>query len=203
MSRLLNPSSSGPSKPPLGAASWTISGVQYDHAAMQFWSALLDEVAEDFPEAGKISLEGHCDDLLVPEMLDPSALFTEELESLQIDEHMDETLREVAQELELIGPPSMVHATVWAKDLEVCSRDLPPDVIDAELLPIFLVWPLEWAGLSEFGWNRGQVSGRFSARDEARNYVYDVDFTLENNHVREGLFHRTMKLTFQRRSEAA
>ncbi len=199
MSRLLSTPTSGFSQAPLGSAAWTVSGVSYDHAAMKFWSALLDEVIEDFPEADGLSVDGYCDDLLVPDMLDPTGLFTEELELLQDDEEMDETLQEVAQELELIGPPPVVHATVLAKGLQRCSRELPPDVIDAELLPIFLVWPLEWGGLSDFCWNRREVSGCFSARDSARGFDYDVQFTLENRHVREGLFHRTLALLFKRR----
>ena len=202
MSRMLSTTPSGTSTNPLGASSWTVSGVQYDHAATKFWSALIDEVAEDFPEADAVSVEGFCDDLLAPEMLDPTALFTEELESLENDEAMDETLQEVAQELELIGPPPMVHAVVWSKGRTLCSRDLPADVIDAELLPIFLVWPLEWAGLSEFGWNRKDVAGGFSAADDARGYRYEVQFTLTNSHVREGLFHRRMNLAIRRHSAA-
>lgn len=196
---MLNTSTSDSSLAPVGGAAWSISGVSYDHPAMKFWSVLFDEVAEDYPEADAFSVEGHCDDLLIPDMLDPSRLFTEELEALQDDEKMDHTLQEVTQELELIGPPPMVLATVWKGDAILCSQDLPPDVIDAELLPIFLVWPLEWANLTEYGWNRRQVEGRFTARDDARKWDYDVSFTLDNRHIREGLFHRIMKLSVRRR----
>jgi hypothetical protein len=177
--------------------------VDYDNSAVKFWSGLLDEVVEDFPGADSLTVEGPCDDLLVPDMLDPANLFTEELEELEDDDEMDETMQELTQELELIGPPPMVHASVMSGTRTVCSRDLPDDVIDAELLPIFLVWPLEWGGLSEFGWNRRQVSGQFTACDSTRRLTYEVRFALDNRHVREGLFHRKLAVWFERKAPAA
>lgn len=203
MTRLLSSAPAGSARAPVGASSWTVSGVDYDNSAVKFWSGLLDEVVEDFSGADAITVEGPCDDLLIPDMLDPANLFSEELEAMTDDESMDETMRELTQELELIGPPPMVHATVMAGTRTVCSRDLPDEVIDAELLPIFLVWPLEWAGLSEFGWNRRQVNGQFTACDPGRGLTYDVRFALDNQHVREGLFHRKLAVWFERKSPAA
>jgi len=202
MSRLLSESASGSFATPVGAASWTIAGAIFDNSAVKFWSGLLDEVAEDFPGANGLIVEGPCDDLLVPDMLNPVDLFQEDLDELEDDEEMDGTLEELAQELDLIGSPLPVQATVLDQSKILCTRELPDEVIDSELLPIFLVWPLEWAGLSEFGWNRRQVSSHFTARDDVRGLTYAVRFTLDNRHVREGLFHRKMALWFERAATA-
>lgn len=198
MSRLLTTVPSDSTRTPVGSSQWTIDGSVYDSAAVKFWSGLLDEVCEDFTAADGLKIDCFCDDFLVPEMLDPTGLFTAELESLEGDDEMDETIRELAQELELIGPTPPIHVDVLSGSDVVCSRDLPEEVIDADVLPIFLVWPLEWGGLSEFGWNRRQVSGAFTAWDAERNWRYAVRFSLENTHVREGLFHRTMTLAVKR-----
>lgn len=198
MSRILSEPVAG--QVPVGSISWSVAGAVYDNSAVKFWSALLDEVAEDFSGADGFSLEGSCDDFLVPEMLEPAALFTEELESLEDEDEMDATLQELAQEMDILGPPPLVQARVFAGDETLCGRDLPEEVIDSELLPLFLVWPLEWAGLSEFGWNRRDVEGDFTALDAARGWTYEVRFRLENEHVREGLFHRRMTLRFKRQT---
>jgi hypothetical protein len=198
MSRILSAPAAG--QVPVGSVSWTVSGALYDNAAVKFWSALLDEVAEDFAGADAFSLEGSCDDFLVPEMLEPAALFSEELDTLEDEEEMDATLQELAQELDLLGSPPLVKAKVFAGEQSLCSCDLPEEVIDSELLPLFLVWPLEWAGLSEFGWNRRDIHGGFTALDAARGLTYDVRFHLENAHIREGLFHRRMILRFARKA---
>ncbi len=203
MARLLSSSVSDSAPPSVGASAWSVEGVNYDNSAVKFWSGLLDEVVEDFPGADGLTVEGPCDDLLVPDMLDPANLFLEELEALEDDEEMDETMQDLTQELELIGPPPMVRAAVMAGTRTVCSRDLPEEAIDAELLPIFLVWPLEWARLSEFGWNRSQVNGQFTACDSARGLTYEIRFALDNRHIREGLFHRTFSVNFQRKPPAA
>ncbi len=200
MSRLLSESTPGSCAVPVGAASWSIDGAVYDNSAVKFWSGLLDEVTEDFPGANGLIVEGPCDDLLVPDLLNPVGLFEDELADLEDDDDIDGTMGELAQELELIGPPLPVRATVLDDAKILYTRELPDEVIDSELLPIFLVWPLEWAGLSEFGWNRRQVSGRFTARDETRGLTYTVRFALDNRHVREGLFHRKMTVQFDRAS---
>jgi hypothetical protein len=198
MSRLLSTVPADSPRTPVGSAQWKIDGSVYDNTAVKFWSGLLDEVCEDFTAADGLNIDCFCDDFLVPDMLDPTGLFTAELESLEDDEEMDETIRELAQELELIGPTPPIHVEVLSGGAVVCRRDLPEDIIDADVLPVFLVWPLEWAGLSEFGWNRHQVNGSFTALDPERKWQYDVTFTLDNNHVREGLFHRKMTLGVKR-----
>ncbi len=202
MTRLLSSTASGESLAPVGASSWNVAGVNYDNSAVKFWSVLLDEVVEDFHGADGFTVEGACDDLLVPDMLDTARLFSEELASLEDDDEMDDTMQELTQELELIGPPPIVRASVTSGLRTVCSRELPEEVIDAELLPVFLVWPLEWAGLSEYGWNRHQVNGQFTASDSARGLTYTVRFSLDNHHVREGLFHRKLAVWFERKALA-
>lgn len=203
MSRLLTTVDPGTSPAPVGSAAWTIAGMEYDNSAVKFWSGLLDEVAEDFPGANGLTLLGVCDDLLAPAMLDPAGLFEDELNAMEDEDAIDGTMEELAQELEIIGPPSAVKATVLDGARTLCTRDLPEDVIDAELLPIFLVWPLEWARLSEFVWNHRQVNGRFSARDNARGLTYEVRFSLDNQHIREGLFIRQISVWFTRQAAVA
>ncbi len=203
MTRLLGTPDSESAAVPVGAAAWTVAGSVFNHSAVKFWSGLLDEAAEDFPGSDGVVVEGPCDELLVPDLLDPTDLFQKEMESLDSEDAIDGTMEELAQELEAIGPPLPVRATVLAGAQVVCARDLPDEAIDSELLPLFLVWPLEWGGLSEFGWNRSRVSGRFEARDTARGLTYAVRFRLENRHLHEGLFHRKLTMRFQREPSTA
>ena len=78
----------------------------------------------------------------------------------------------------------------------------PLDCADAELLPFLLVWLLEWANVPDAFWNREKVRGDFSAEDRDRRLQYLVAFELRSRHLSEGLYERTLTLSWAREGTA-
>ena len=84
------------------------------------------------------------------------------------------------------------------------SRDdvLPATFRDAEIFPFLIAWLLEWSGIPEFSWTDEKLAGDFLAEDWGRGLVYDVQFTLCEEHMSEGLLARTARIRFVRRPKA-
>jgi len=198
MARLLSDKPDNPSSAGIGADRWIVGGTEYSNAAAKFWSAVLDERQEDYPGADHVRLRASCGNFLHPDMLE----FRVEVDEAELDEKGLEALfQQAAAEWELLGPPPPVRVEVGKGDEQLTALDLPPDVMDADLFPHFLCWLLEWAGLSEFGWNRQEVEGSFTARDPDRRFRYTVRFRLSNRHVHEGLFDRAVTVWGERKRE--
>lgn len=196
MARLLSDRPDNPSSAGVGADRWIVQGTEYANAAAKFWSALLDEREEDYPAADRLYMRASCGNLLHPGLLD----FRVEVDEAVLDEKgLDALFQQAAAEWELVGPPPPVRVEVAQGEQKLAAMELPPDVMDAELFPHFLCWLLEWAGLSEFGWNRKAVEGSFFALDPDRGFCYQIRFHLSNCHIHEGLFDRTVTIWGERR----
>jgi len=198
MARLLSDKSDSPSSASIGSDRWVVGGTEYANAAAKFWSALLDEREEDYPAADRLRLSAMCGSLLHPGFLEFRVEVTEA--DLETDD-LRALFRQAEAEWELIGPPPPVGVEVRRGEERLAALELPPDVMDAELFPHFLCWLLEWAGLSEFGWNRKDVEGSFSAVDPDRRWRYVLRFHLHNRHVHEGLFERSVTVWAERKRD--
>jgi hypothetical protein len=202
MGRLL---SDGPGRKSGGrssASAWVVKRVRYANSAAKFWAALADEVSDDFPQCDSVRLRSLSGGALTPEMLTPEASLQESLEAMQ-GEDLDRAFRDALAQLEMIGPPPPVRVSVMSGERVMLDRELPLDVVDADLLPFVLVWLLEWSEISEFAWDSERIGGDFRAEDSARKLAYAVGFTLENRHVSEGLFERKITLRFHREAQPA
>ena len=197
MSRILGDGSGERPVKHFGTAGWIIRKLMYRNTAAKFWSALLDELLEDFPGCDGVRLSALCGGALVPALLNPEAALEETLNNLG-DADLKDAFRATLQDLELLGPPAAIAVVLFSGAEEIGTAELPLDCANAELLPFLLVWLLEWAGLSEFAWNRERVLGDIRADDPQRRLVYRIRFDLRNHHLSEGLFDRKALVRFQR-----
>lgn len=202
MGRLLSDTSGRKPNARSSSAAWFIKRVRYSNSAAKFWCALADELIDEFPQSDSIRLQSMSGGSLTPEMLTPEASLQENLEAMQ-GEDLDRAFHDALAQLEMIGPPPPVLASVMSADRSLIDRELPLDVVDADLLPFLLVWLLEWSEISEFAWDNPRISGEFRAEDPSRRLSYAVGYVLENRHVSEGLFERKVTLRFHRETRPA
>lgn len=193
MGKLLSEDSASPGGRRAGASGVRVESVAYRNSAARFWTSLLDEVVEDFPSCDALEIESVSGGLLSPVHLDPAAMLQRDMRGLE-GTKIDDLVRDVVAELEVLGPPAAVEARVFEGPRLVCARVLPYEVVDAELMPFLIVWLLEWARLAEFSWNGAEVRGLFVATDPERGLEYPVRYELRNTHLSEGLYRRVVRL---------
>ena len=184
----------------LGARSLVIRGMSFTNSAAKFWSALVEELALDYPAGEALVLDTLTDIILDRELLFPENSLQHELDKHQSLLNIEDALRETLSQFDLIGPPSSVHVRLLAGGHEIKTCDLPLDCVYAEIFPSLLVWLLEWSEIPHCLWNNDSLTGDFNARDRHRTIHYRLQFDLVNKHVSEGLYQRTLTLRYTRRT---
>jgi len=195
MRRLLagKPGDIRPDEP--GTDALFINGIRYANSAAKFWPVLIDEAVATFPECDSMELSASVDHELGREHLYPEIAFEKDLLRL-LARDTETEMRKIMAELEVLGPPSSVHVRLLLGEEEALSGELPPDCVDAEIFGFLVAWPLEWAGLPEWMWNRELAEGEFTAEDRDRRRRYDISFELACRHMSEGLYRRSMRVSY-------
>lgn len=170
-----------------------VRGVRYANTAAKFWPSLIDEVREDFPDCSIIELAASTSGELERENLFPEIAFEKDFYHL-LTADMQEEMRNILAELEIMGPPCSVQIRLLRGKKELLSSELPLDCIDAEIFPFLIVWLLEWAGIPEFQWNNEFLEGNITAEDKKRRLLFRISFSLNNRHLSEGLYQRSISL---------
>ncbi len=171
-----------------------INGVAYSNSAAKFWPALMDEARFLDPAIRKIAIRGTSAGEIERRQLFPGLLHEKEMEQL-LHGDLEKMMRQTAAELELTGPPPSVIIDLFTEsDVNILRTELPPDTIDADLLPFFLVWLLRWAAIDEAKWNNEFLEGSFKAEDKHNNKLYNFSFILHNRSLSEKMYDRTCTL---------
>lgn len=180
-----------------GASALVVRGVAFANTASKFWSCLMDEVAIASPPETVIELSAPSGGLLCADLLSPATLLQRDLDALD-PETMQYAYADGLAVLELMGPPAGVRLRLLASDHTRPLMDISLSYLDAEVFPFLLAWFLEWANLQDARWNDAVVRGDFHAEDPSRKVLYQVGFELNNRHMSEGLYQRTIQIRFQR-----
>lgn len=182
-----------------GAKLLSVRGRRFQNSAAKFWSALIDELAEDYTGCQRVTLEALNEGRLGPELLFPEIELERELNLLSIGaENVNETWQRALAEFELYGPPGSVALRIYPQSGEPMRLILPMDCVDAEIFLYLLAWLLEWSDLPPAGWNESKIKGAFSATDPVRRFKYSFDFEIEHKPLSEGLFLWRLDLKFER-----
>ena len=179
-----------------GAKALSIRGQRFNNSAAKFWSALIDELTEEYKGCRRVVLEALNEGNLNPELLFPERELEHELNLLSSGlEDVRAVWQKALEDFELYGPPGAVIMNIFSDSGEVRRVTLPMDCLDAEIFMYLLAWLLEWSDLPVSAWNEPAIKGSFSAADPLRGFKYDFNFTIEHAPLKEGLF--TWKLGFQ------
>ena len=174
-----------------GAVALFVNGERYANAAAKFWSSLIDEVSEDFPQCTSIEISAPSAGALEYDLLYPHRALEKDLDSL-VFTNLEDMMRETMAEIELLGPPSSVQIRLFNGQNEIYAGELPLDCVDAEIFPYLIVWPLVWADIPDNAWNNESLSGQIEAEDKRRHIIYTMSFVLTTKHLSEGLFRRSI-----------
>ena len=172
-----------------------VGGKPYSNAAAKFWMTFIDGVLDACPLCTLATISAPAASALKPDQLFPERELARQLESAAVVD-LDAALRETIAELELLGPPCAVRVRLYGKDSSVLIDNWPLDCLDAELLPYMVVWLLEWAGIPPALWNYENVTGELEGEDRSRFLTYSFSYNLHHRHVSEGLYERTLSLSF-------
>jgi len=184
-----------------GANLLVIHGRRFSNTAAKFWSALIDELAEDFGHCRKVALETANEGRLNPALLFPEFELERELNRGDLSlAGINEALQQALEDFELYGPPGAVSLRIYSARGERERLVFPMDCVDAEIFLHLLAWLLEWSELPLHCWNDPEIKGAFSADDPLRGFKYSFDFMIEHKPLSEGLLAWRLDLKFGRRS---
>ena len=182
-----------PSPPEPACDALIIGGVPYRHSAAKFWARLVDEALAVAPDCTRIELSVLTAERYDPIRLDPLAELQRDARELAAA-NLHDVIRDCVAQLNLYGPPPLVHVRVLADSTERMRTELPADCADAETFIYLASWLLEWARLPRDTWQNPLLDGQFVARDKRRRRVYHVRFDSRRDPVREGLYRVTLAL---------
>lgn len=191
MALLSNRQDRDPGAAGAGADFLMIGGERYGNSAAKFWSSLIDEICEDFPHCSSAELSAPVPGLLNRGHLFPEGALQNDLGRL-LTADFEAEMESALAEISLLGPPSSIRVRLLDDEGEVFSGEIPADCADADILPFFVTWLLEWAEVPESAWNDSEVAGCVKAEDIKRAVSYSIPFTLTNRHLSEGLWQRTI-----------
>jgi len=197
MAKLLSQDPAPENRAPASAPVYHIGDQICSNSAVRFWFGFVDELTEDFPQCDATLLTALSEGPLQRDQLRPQAGLERYLKEAPA-QNLEEMIRQTAVELELFGPPGSVSVELRHGDESLSRHVLPDECVDAEIFPYLLVWLLEWAGLEESWWNGERVVGVVDAVEPAYQRAYHLDFSLHNQHIREGLVRRAVALEFSR-----
>jgi len=175
-----------------GADALLIGGQQYTNSAAKFWASLIDEIGDSFPQCSLAELSAPVPGMLNRDHLFPETTFKNDLSRL-LTADFETEMQNALAEMALLGPPSSIRVRLLQDEEELFAGEIPADCADADILPFFVTWLLEWAEIPESEWNEDEVTGRVAAKDTRRSVDYSIPFTLTNRHLSEGLWQRTIK----------
>lgn len=201
MARLLHNDQNGAASGAYGAKTLHINGFPYENTAAKFWSCLLDEIADDYPNGMKVSLAATCGGQLVADLLIPEMILQRDMRKIETED-AQMVIDDAMEMLELIGPPSGVRLRLIPANASAAVREINLDDIDAEIMPFLFSWLLEWAKIPDSLWNRKTTSGKFQAEDRLRRFVYTVGFELRTQLLSEELYQREVVIQFERNKES-
>jgi len=182
-----------------GAKMLVVRGRRFKNSAAKFWSALVDELWEEYADCRRVTLEAMNEGHLDPELLFPEAGLERELNLLSENaDHINEIWRKALADFELYGPPGSVGMRIFSEAGQQKLLALPMDCVDAEIFLYLLAWFLEWGDLPLSAWHEPKIKGAFSAADPFRKFKYLFDFTIEHAPASEGLFAWRLDLKFGR-----
>ena len=107
---------------------------------------------------------------------------------------MDEVMKDIVAELELLGPPVAVHARLFKGKEHIFSQDLPLDSVDSETFSYLVAWQLQWSRIPPDKWNEPSLSGSIRGEDSQRGLIYQMTFSLTTKHMSEGLYNRSLSV---------
>jgi len=187
------------SSPCFGAKALSVRGRRFNNSAAKFWSALIDELLEEYAGCQHVALEAMNEGRLDPELLFPELELQRELQRSDLSaKGINEAWQQALADFELYGPPGSVGLRVYSPSGEKARLTLPMDCVDAEIFLYLLVWLLEWSDLPLSAWNEPKIKGAFSAADPVRKFKYLFDFVIEHKPLSEGLFAWRLDLKFER-----
>ena len=176
-----------------------VHGRRFRNSAAKFWSALIDELLENYPECRRIALEALNEGRLDPDLLSPETELERELNRNDLSMNgAGEAWRQALADFEIYGPPGSVGLRIYSRAGKQTRLSLPMDCVDAEIFLYLLAWLMEWADLPPNTWNDLEVKCSFAALDPVRKYNYLFDFTVGHKFLSEGLFSWRLDLGFER-----
>jgi len=182
-----------------GASLLVVRGRSFSNSAAKFWSTLIDELREDHAECKAIVLEAANEGKLDPALLFPELELQRELDRENFSAAgLRKAWQKALADFEIYGPPGAVRMRVFSDFGEMRRLTLPMDCVDAELFLYLLVWLLEWSDLPVNFWNEPKIRGAFSAIDPLRKFKYFMQFAIEHEHLKEGLFTWRLEMHFAR-----
>lgn len=193
MPRLIHPDRQDEPAAGLGCRQWQVRGTRCDNAAAKFWSGLIDEVLADYPFPTTITLCAATSGPLSPGDLHPDQALEREIAALA-GRNLRQAYRETLAVLEITGPPPPTTVRLTRTGQSRPFLTVMLDQPDAETVPFFLAWLLEWQDLPSDRWNDARVEGEFAADDLPRHRRYRVRCRLASRHLSEGLFRREVTL---------
>jgi len=187
-----------------GAKLFVVHGRRFSNTAAKFWSALIDELMEEYKNCQKVVLEAVNEGQLNPALLFPEHELELELNRGDLSlAGINEAWRQALADYELYGPPGAINLRIYSATGEQERLTLPMDCVDAEIFLYLLAWLLEWSELPLPCWNDPKVKGSFSSADPLRGFKYFLDFVIEHKPLSEGLFLWQLNLKFARRHAPA
>lgn len=193
MPRILKTEQDNSPKPDKAIGPVFVNNRRYNNSAAKFWYGLIDEINTDFPDCMEIELLSKSSGQLNRALLHPELNLERDLEQLLFIDLAAEIKNTIA-ELEILGPPSAVHIRLLSEGKEIISRDLPVDIIDSEIFPSLIVWPLEWAGIPDLFWNNEILEGNIHIADKKDAHAFNIAFSLGAKHISEGLLQRCFRI---------
>mgnify|MGYP001570402606 CR=1 FL=1 len=166
-----------------------VKGIRYTNSSSKFWCGLIEEITRYFPRCTDIELSSSVSDTLNHELLFPEAGLERDFKRLLFAD-IEAEMKKTIAELEILGPPPAVHIRLLSHADEIVSRDLPLDIIDAEIFSCLVVWPLKWSAIPESRWNDAVIKGSVRLEERRQRRVYGMSFTMEKQPLSEGLFRR-------------
>jgi len=178
---------------PLG---WFVRGHWYDNSAAKFWSGILRELADDYPEARKLELESCVAGSLSSDLLDPRASLQQMFESIS-DQEVEREMVRLAEELELLGPPGSTTYRITGASAGMIEEGILPEV-DSEILAHLVAWLPEWAGIDEALWTDHVVKADFTVDSPLQTDARTISFTLNHAALHEGLYRCHLEIDLTR-----
>lgn len=172
----------------------SVNGQEYVNAAAKFWPNLIEEVSHDYPGCTTVELSSLMSSRFHEDMMYPERSLERDMAELE-SMTLDDVIRETLAEMQLLGEPPRVQARLLQDDEVLYNSELPPESVDAEILTYLLAWLLHWSGVDASRWNRDQIGGALTAHDRTRGITYRISFVLVSEHVKEGLFRKTLRLS--------
>lgn len=197
MSRMLREETQDDPIVQFGARILWIDGEPYDNTASKFWSGLIDEVIEDYPDCDTIVLFTTGSTQLERDILFPVNELQREIDK---DEFVDleDAIRQAVEEVDMFGQPAAVKVTLFEGKEMVLMRDLSREYIDSNVFSYLLAWLLQWSNVPVPKWQDDLLSGRIYADDPARKVTYGITLAFLNKHLSEGLYNRSVTVRFSR-----